>query len=91
VSAATTHRAKKGKSKLLRGRLALTRSGALAFAAILAVFTVGIFCVFLTVGELCHALPLLLSGDGKRKKNRWGGRLRKQLVWASTCQRLLSK
>jgi hypothetical protein len=79
VSAATTRRAKKGKSELLGARLAVTRSEALAFTAILVVFTAGIFCVFLTASELRHALSLLLVGDGKRKKNRWGGRLKKQL------------
>jgi hypothetical protein len=66
--------------ELLGARPALTRSEALAFAAVLALFTAGIFCVFLTAGELRHALLLLLAGDGKRKKNIWGGKLKKQLV-----------
>ncbi|CAL4918603.1 unnamed protein product [Urochloa decumbens] len=40
--------AKKGKSELPGVRPALTRSEAFAFAAVLALFTAGIFCVFLT-------------------------------------------
>ncbi|RLN39828.1 gtk16 protein [Panicum miliaceum] len=40
--------AKKGKPELLGARPALTRSEAFAFAAVLALFTAGIFCVFLT-------------------------------------------
>lgn len=40
--------AKKGKPELAAARPSLTRSEALAFAAVLALFTAGIFCVFLT-------------------------------------------
>ncbi|KAG2546573.1 uncharacterized membrane protein At4g09580-like [Panicum virgatum] len=40
--------AKKGKPELPGARPALTRSEAFAFAAVLALFTAGIFCVFLT-------------------------------------------
>ncbi|RCV41298.1 hypothetical protein SETIT_9G124500v2 [Setaria italica] len=40
--------AKKGKPELPGARPTLTRSEALAFAAVLALFTAGIFCVFLT-------------------------------------------
>lgn len=40
--------AKKGKPELPGARPALTRSEAFAFAAVLALFVAGIFCVFLT-------------------------------------------
>ncbi|CAL4926874.1 unnamed protein product [Urochloa decumbens] len=43
--------AKKGKPELPGVRPALTRSEAFAFAAVLALFTAGIFCVFLTAPQ----------------------------------------
>ncbi|KAJ1293982.1 hypothetical protein BS78_01G111300 [Paspalum vaginatum] len=52
--------AKKGKPELSGARPALTRSEAFAFAAVLALFTAGIFCVFLTAprGEFGQILRL---------------------------------
>jgi hypothetical protein len=52
--------AKKGKPELAGARPALTRSEAFAFAAVLALFTAGIFCVFLTAprGEFGQILRL---------------------------------
>lgn len=52
--------AKKGKPELAGARPALTRSEAFAFAAVLALFAAGIFCVFLTAprGELGQILRL---------------------------------
>ncbi|TVU45478.1 hypothetical protein EJB05_04967 [Eragrostis curvula] len=47
ASGADSPAAKKGKPELAAARPSLTRSEALAFAAVLALFTAGIFCVFL--------------------------------------------